>query len=95
MSARRTARRTVRAVAWLGWAACVLGSYLWGASGRPGLSVLWTLMGFAYLWIIVGMPTPRALAVELLRAITGRRHDAARVAELERELEPQRHHRGR
>lgn len=71
----------------MGWTFCILVASLWGWSGQPGFAALWTVLAFAYLWIIAGCPRPRALAVMFLRAIAGRDAPSPdRIAELEREL---------
>lgn len=54
---------------WLGWAFCTLVAMLWAWSGKLGFALLWVALACAYLW---QAPSPRPLALSLLRAITGR-----------------------
>jgi uncharacterized protein YaeQ len=80
-------RTTVRVLAWIGWAFCTFIAFLWGLSGQPGFAALWTVYAFAFVWIIAGCPSPRAIALAFLRSVTGRDVPSPdRIAALEREL---------
>lgn len=70
-------RRAATALKWLGYAWCLLNLYLWTWAGEWGWTATWTVLGFAYCWLIARSPQPRPVRA---------RPDYARIARLEREL---------